>query len=64
MQYQEQQQDRLQAQNFTATVSHEMRTPLETTIFFLEQVLAFFAAAPLPIEKIPQSLNYCTLMMG
>ena len=33
-----------QQENFTSTVSHEMRTPLATTIFFLTQVIQLLHA--------------------
>ena len=42
MEYLEHQQEKLQAQNFTSTISHEMQTPIETMIFFLNQVIGFF----------------------
>lgn len=37
--YQEEKVKRQQAESFTSLVSHEMRTPLNNTIFFLNLIL-------------------------
>lgn len=34
----------IQAESFTSTVSHEMRTPLQTVVLFITQILAFLTS--------------------
>ena len=54
----------MQTESYTSTVSHEMRTPLFSTIFFLQQIMSCFLKSPFPIEKVPQINKYCKLMMS
>ena len=54
----------MQTESYTSTVSHEMRTPLFSTIFFLKQIIRYFKMSPFPIEKVPQANKYCRLMMS
>ena len=37
-----------QAENFKAVVSHEMRTPIMSIIFFIKQVIIVLSTKPLP----------------
>jgi len=47
---QEKQEAARQAENFTSTVSHEMRTPLGNILFFLKLVLNFLGSLPLSLD--------------
>ena len=49
-------------ESFTATVSHEMRTPLFSVIFFLNQIMSMLSQSPFPVNKLPQATFYCQMM--
>jgi signal transduction histidine kinase len=49
----EKQQSEIQAQSFTSTVSHEMRTPIATNLFFVQMILNLFNRADFGLENIP-----------
>ena len=54
-----------QSETFTSSVSHEMRTPLNSTIFFLKQIMAMLAASKnLPKEFVTEALKLCGFMMS
>ena len=54
-----------QSENFKSSVSHEMRTPLNSAIFFLRQVIAMFAAYEnLPADFTKEALKLCSFMMS
>ena len=42
----EKKQSEIQTESFTGTVSHEMRTPIQTLIFFMRMFLVMFSEAP------------------
>ena len=46
MQRKESLQVERQTESFTATVSHEMRTPIATSIFFITMILKFVSEVP------------------
>ena len=48
---------------FTSTVSHEMRTPIATMIFFLKLILDMFNAHSFDVTKIPEQVKYCNYVM-
>mmetsp|Transcript_25398 Transcript_25398/g.31784 ORF Transcript_25398/g.31784 Transcript_25398/m.31784 type:complete len:85 (+) Transcript_25398:1206-1460(+) len=59
-----------QAESYTATLSHEMRTPLASIMFFLDFILKFitrisvFTEAPLPNHSndCERALKYINLI--
>ena len=62
MKYLEKKQTASQAEMFSSTVSHEMRTPLQTMIFFITQVLILISQIPSDPSKIDLSKHYCTIV--
>ena len=38
----EKKQSEMQTESFTGTVSHEMKTPIQTLIFFIKMILTLF----------------------
>ena len=51
-----------QTESFTQTLSHEMRTPLASTLFFLRQVLQM--TLPLPTGESAQASKYLQFMLS
>ena len=51
-------------ENFTSTVSHELHTPLLTIIFFLQQIIKKLSQQPFQVHTLPQTLQYCSMMMN
>jgi len=64
MRQQEEEQMRQQTENFTSTVSHEMRTPILSIIFFVKQMLEWLSQTPMSRTRVSQSFNYCTIMLS
>ena len=52
MQFKEESQMKQQAESFTSTISHEMRTPILTIIFFLQQIMDMLNTIPFNENKI------------
>ena len=44
-----------QSENFTSTVSHEMRTPLFSIQFFLKQIMTLLYMTKFPLDRVVQS---------
>lgn len=63
MQEQEKEQTRIQTESFTSTVSHEMRTPIQTMLFMMQMLISFFQK-PIEVSNVPNCINYCTIMMS
>ena len=49
---------------FTSTVSHEMRTPIATIIFFLKLILDMFSADSFDVANIPEQVKYCRIVIN
>ena len=64
MQRKEESQMKQQAESFTSTISHEMRTPILTIIFFLQQVMDMLNTIPFNLKKIPHATTKCSLIMS
>jgi len=64
MQEQEKEQTRIQTESFTSTVSHEMRTPIQTMLFMMQMLISFFQKPNLEVSNVPNCINYCTIMMS
>lgn len=62
MKEQEQFMNETQTQNFSSTLSHEMRTPLYTIIFFLEQIIQLFGKLNVFGKEAEQIKLYCSLI--
>ena len=69
---QEKEQQAQHAENFKSTVSHEMRTPLESILFFVRQIQAFieklllnaaFAAHFIQLEQTQKYLQMVTAQL-
>mmetsp|Transcript_7417 Transcript_7417/g.8967 ORF Transcript_7417/g.8967 Transcript_7417/m.8967 type:complete len:137 (-) Transcript_7417:1449-1859(-) len=61
---QEEEQAMLQTENFTSTMSHEMRTPILTIIFFLQQIISMLSTAPIDLTRVPKCVEYCGVMLS
>jgi len=55
MERKEETQMKQQVESFTSTISHEMRTPILTIIFFLQQVMEMLHSIPFDPRKIPKA---------
>ena len=64
MREEERKQEQLQTENFTATLSHEMRTPLLSIVFFLNTILASLRTVPFDLTTIPQNITYIELVIN
>ena len=64
MQEHEKEQARIQAESFTSTVSHEMRTPIETMLFMMNMLISFFQQPSLEVGNVPKCIDYCTMIMS
>jgi signal transduction histidine kinase len=64
MQQKEKELMAIQTESFTSTVSHEMRTPISTLLFFVRLIMNIFDKTPFVEGSIPQCVNYCTIMMS
>ena len=64
MQRQEQYLKSQQAENFTSMISHEMRAPLLSMIFFLEQIMSILMANHRSKEDYAQAKHYNNIMMS
>lgn len=53
-----------QTEQFTSTVSHEMRAPIQTIMFFLKGIIEMLSASPFDESHIPDMLQKSKLMMG
>ena len=51
-----------QTESFTSTVSHEMRTPIQTMLFMLGLLLKILQAVPMDPNDIKNAINYCTII--
>ena len=58
----EEEQSNQQTENFTSTLSHEMRTPLLTILFFLQRIIAILSNVPIDLNKVPEAIKYCKIM--
>ena len=63
MEEQEVKQTAIQSENFTSTVSHEMRTPISTMLFFLQMLLKILQAEPFNLNELPHSITCCKIMV-
>ena len=63
MRRQEEKQILQQSESFTSTISHEMRTPILTIIFFVKQILEILESDPLEVSKIPKGVKFCRLAL-
>ena len=52
------------SESFGSTVSHEMRTPLASVIFFVKLVISAFQMKQLTEQQKAESLKYCKLMLS
>ena len=59
--HQEQQLRSKTSESYTATISHEMRTPLETILFFLAYVIEALKKMK-QSAQIEKTLSYCELI--
>ena len=41
-----------------------MRTPILSVIFFLKTIIDSLKTVPFDLASIPQTINYCELIMG
>ena len=53
-----------QAENFTSVITHEMRTPILTIIFFLQRVISMLGAEELDKSMIEQCKRYCAMTLN
>ena len=53
-----------QAQNFTESINHEMRTPLGTIILFVQFILNILNSELLHQKQIVQARKYCQIVLG
>jgi len=63
MKEQEKKQTAMQSSNFTSTVSHEMRTPISTMLFFLAMVIKILQTEPFDPYEISQGIKYCQILV-
>ena len=61
MQKQEKKQQREQAENFTSTVGHEMRTPLASILYFIKLLMQMF---PGGLAAYPKHQKYFKLVVA
>ena len=64
MKYKEQVQRSQNDAKYQSSVSHEMRTPLLTMIFFLEQIANLLNMHKIPTNMLPEARKWCKLMMS
>ena len=64
MKEQEKIQSTIQTENYTSTISHEMRTPILSIIFFLTIIMDNLKSSPVNKTKIQQAIKYCELVMS
>ena len=53
-----------QAESFTSMISHEMRAPLLSMIYFLEQIMSILIASRPACESLAQAKHYNDIMMS
>ena len=54
----------MQTESFTCTISHEMRTPIGTVIFFLAKIIESLSSAKFKRKNLPKMVKTCKLMMS
>ena len=64
LQRQEQYLKQQQAENFTSMISHEMRAPLLSMIYFLEQIMSILIASRPARESLAQAKHFNDIMMS
>ena len=63
MKRQEEYQLAQQIESFTSTISHELRTPIVTILFFLQRVISVITAEPLDRHELPEAAKYCNMIV-
>ena len=57
-------QSQQQAENFTSVITHEMRTPILTIIFFLQRVMSMLGEDKLDKSMIEECKRYCAMTLN
>ena len=52
-----------QIESFTSTISHELRTPIMTVLFFLQRVMSIITANPFDSSKLREAARFCDLVV-
>ena len=52
------------AQSYSATISHEMKTPMETITFFIELIIAALKKGHFDKKVVSEMLKYNNLMLS
>mmetsp|Transcript_36915 Transcript_36915/g.48522 ORF Transcript_36915/g.48522 Transcript_36915/m.48522 type:complete len:110 (+) Transcript_36915:945-1274(+) len=64
MKKQEEHQNIQQTENFTATMNHEMRTPILTIILIIKQVIIMLMQDPPSKAELEKCAEFCKLMLN
>ena len=54
--------DAQQAEGYTATISHEMHSPLESLVWFVDKIARALLAITAPNASMIQAQSYCNLV--
>ena len=51
-------------ESLTSTVSHEMRTPIGSMMFFVSEIIDCLERVPNPTQDILEAIKFCKLVMS